>query len=63
MKKKARKHILLCKVILQIQNDDVSNIPAYENIMHGTVKEKQLIAKQFIDFIKTIKRLKKMDQR
>ena len=32
-----------------MQNDDVdiSTMPDYENIMEGTVRKKQLIAKQF----------------
>ena len=61
--KESQEHISLCKVILQRQNDDVINIPAYENIKHGTVKEKQFIAKQFIKYMKTIEKLNKMDHR
>ena len=53
-----QEHVLKCKVILQMQEEDERNIPPYEKILHGSVKEKLMIAKQFSKNIKIIERLR-----
>ena len=53
-----QEHVLKCKVILQMQEEDERNIPPYEKILDGSVKEKLMIAKQFSKNIKIIERIK-----
>ena len=42
-----QEHLLKCKVILQMQKEDESNIPNYDKILDGSVTEKLVIGKQF----------------
>ena len=57
----SQEHVLVCQTILQIQNDDENEIPAYEKIENGSIREKVKIANQFTKNIKTLDKIRKGD--
>ena len=55
-----QEHVLVCKEILKMQNDNEISIPTYDIISEGTIEDKVIIAKQFMKNVKTIKKLRKI---
>ena len=53
-------HIMVCKTIIQMQNDENKcELPEYEKVMNGNVREQMMIAKIFNKKMKIIENLRK----
>ena len=51
---------MVCKAIIQMQNDETKcELPEYEKVMNGNVREQMMIAKIFNEKMKIIENLRK----
>ena len=57
----SQQHIINCK-ILNENNENIGNVPEYEEIYNGNTKMKLKIAKLFLENIKNRENLKKRDK-
>ena len=61
MEDESQEHILVCKEILKMQkNENENEIPSYDRIFDGKVKEQIKIARSFSKKIKLLKKLEEV---